>query len=148
LLQLHSNHFHPRLPLRSLGSRLADQSGQAAIEFALVLPILVTFLFLITDFGRFFNAYNDLNQMAADGARMAAVGTLTQAGAPALVSASADTKTTRSATVTVSYPAGACAVGGTVKVTATTTVTFIPILKISPIPLSGHSEMRVEQCPS
>ena len=61
---------------RAITSRLRNDSGQAAIEFALVLPLLIAFLFLIVGFARVFNAYNDLNQMAADGARLAAVGNL------------------------------------------------------------------------
>ena len=39
-----------------------------------MVPLLIAFLFLIAGFARVFNAYNDLNQMAADGARFAAVG--------------------------------------------------------------------------
>ena len=61
--------------LRAITSRLRNESGQAAVEFALVLPLLIAFVFLIAGFARVFNAYNDLNQMAADGARFAAVGT-------------------------------------------------------------------------
>ena len=43
------------------------------VEFALVLPILLLVLFAIFDFGRALNYWNDANQMAADGARFAAV---------------------------------------------------------------------------
>jgi Flp pilus assembly protein TadG len=145
--------------LHVITSRIRNDSGQAAVEFALVLPLLIALLFLIIGFARVFNAYNDLNQMAADGARFAAVGNFP--GASALL-ANADTPLSQSASIAgPSYQAPGssgwsdpCTVGGTVKVTATANVTLIPILPYvnSVIPglstLTGTAEMRVEQCPS
>jgi Flp pilus assembly protein TadG len=138
---------------RPITSRLTNESGQAAIEFALILPLLVMFVFLIADFGRLFNAYNDLNQMAADGARFAAVGNFP--GASALVDKNADTNATRSATIcgptygsATICSSGTCTVGTTVRVKASATISFIPLLKIADIPLEGKSEMRVERCPT
>lgn len=139
--------------------RFRNESGQAAVEFALVLPLLIALLFLIIGFARVFNAYNDLNQMAADGARFAAVGNFP--GATALL-ANADTPLSQNATIggPTYAPVGSstfgatCTVGGTVKVTATASVSLIPILPWvnSVIPglssLTGTAEMRVEQCPS
>jgi Flp pilus assembly protein TadG len=43
------------------------------IEMALVLPILLFLALGIVDFGRAINYWNDVNQIAADGARYAAV---------------------------------------------------------------------------
>ena len=43
------------------------------IEMALVLPILLMILLGILDFGRALNYWNDVNQIAADGARYASV---------------------------------------------------------------------------
>lgn len=43
------------------------------IELALVLPILLFLALGIVDFGRAMNYWNDVNQIAADGARYAAV---------------------------------------------------------------------------
>ena len=43
------------------------------VEFALVLPLVMALLLGIFDFGRALNYWNDANQMAADGARFAAV---------------------------------------------------------------------------
>jgi hypothetical protein len=124
------------------------------VEFALVLPLLVAILFLITGFARAFNAYNDLNQLAADGARFAAVGNFP--GASALLN-NADTPLSRAAVIDGptygSGPGDPCTVGGTVKVTATADLRLIPFLPYinSVVPakpnLQGRAEMRVERCP-
>jgi hypothetical protein len=144
--------------LHTITSRLRNEHGQAAIEFALVLPLLIAFLFLIVGFARVFNGYNDLNQMAADGARFAAVGNFP--GASALLD-NADTPLTNSATIagpTYQSPGsstwgGPCVVGGTVKVTAIADlrlISFLPYIgsTLPGVPqLTGSAEMRVERCP-
>jgi hypothetical protein len=43
------------------------------VEFALIMPILLFLVLGIVDFGRAINYWNDVNQIAADGARYAAV---------------------------------------------------------------------------
>ncbi len=43
------------------------------MEFALVLPLLVTILFGIIDFGYFFGQFNEVRHAAREGARIAAV---------------------------------------------------------------------------
>jgi Flp pilus assembly protein TadG len=48
--------------------------GAAAVEMALVLPLLFTMLFGVIDFGRLFNAEIQLSQAAREGARVAALG--------------------------------------------------------------------------
>jgi Flp pilus assembly protein TadG len=145
--------------LHTITSRFRNERGQAAVEFALVLPLLIAFLFLIVGFARMFNAYNDLNQMAADGARFAAVGNFP--GTTALLG-NADTPLSQSATIvgpTYQAPGSStwgstCTVGGTVKVTATANVQLIPFLPYvnSALPgvptITGSAEMRVENCPS
>lgn len=147
------------MSLHAFTSRFRNERGQAAIEFALVVPLLLAFLFLIAGFARVFNTYNDLNQMAADGARFAAVGNFPGAAA---LAANGDTPLSAAATIsgpTYAAPGSstfgaACTVGGTVKVTATADVKLIPFLPYinSAIPglsnLSGSAEMRVERCPS
>jgi len=47
--------------------------GQALIEFALVLPLLLVVLFGVTEFGRAIMTTNVLNTAAREGARLAAV---------------------------------------------------------------------------
>jgi Flp pilus assembly protein TadG len=53
--------------------RRGDDRGAAAVEFALVLPVLVLLLFGIVDFGRLLNAEITLTQAAREGARVAAL---------------------------------------------------------------------------
>lgn len=50
-----------------------DESGAAALEFALVLPILLLILFGIISYGYIFSVRQALTQAAAEGARAAAV---------------------------------------------------------------------------
>jgi Flp pilus assembly protein TadG len=131
--------------------RLRDQSGQSAVEFALVLPLLLVVLFGIIEFARAFNAYNDLNQMAAAGARFAAVGRYP--GDTSLKSSEADTATSRNATLQVQYflngvlQGSTCALGDSVRVTATAPVTLAKVVRPATITLTGKAEMRVERCP-
>src|SRR5215510_4490012 len=65
-----------RLRERSLLSRLGAlraQSGQAAVEFALVVPLLCLIILALVDFGKGVNYWLDANHLAHEGARMAAV---------------------------------------------------------------------------
>jgi len=50
-----------------------DERGAAAVEFALVLPLLVVFAFGTVDFGRALFAYNYLTSAVREGGRFAAV---------------------------------------------------------------------------
>ena len=56
-----------------LRSRLSEQDGAAATEFALVLPVLSLMLFSIIQFGVTLNAYIELCNGAAAGARQLAI---------------------------------------------------------------------------
>jgi Flp pilus assembly protein TadG len=67
----------PKRPPRPRGRRLRalrrDQRGTALVEFALIAPLLFLLLFGIVDFGRALDYYNQLTQLAGQGARTAAV---------------------------------------------------------------------------
>lgn len=52
---------------------IGNARGNAVIEFALVLPILLLILFGITEFGRMILTTNILNTASREGARLAAV---------------------------------------------------------------------------
>ena len=58
---------------RSTRRFLGSERGTAVVEFALVAPILFLLVFGILDFGRALNYYNDITQLAGQGARAAAV---------------------------------------------------------------------------
>jgi Flp pilus assembly protein TadG len=132
--------------VRTIRHRLLDQRGQAAVEFALVLPLLLLVLFAVVEFSRAYNAYNDLNQMAADGARFAAVGRFP--GGAQLITDEADTNVARGAAVNLSYAGGTCTVGNSVTVTASAPITLAAILNVATVNLNGRATMRVERCPS
>ncbi len=52
----------------------ADDRGAAAVEFALVLPLLLLVVFGLVDFGRAYNMQIMLTQAAREGVRVAALG--------------------------------------------------------------------------
>src|SRR4051812_32213528 len=53
--------------------RTVSESGVVLVEMALVSTMLFLVLLGILDFGKAFNYWNDTNQIAAEGARYAAV---------------------------------------------------------------------------
>ncbi len=74
--------------LRLRGAAVADR-GAAAVEFALLLPLLLFIVFGIIDFGRALNSQVTLTQAAREGARLEALNqqnviTRTQAAATGL----------------------------------------------------------------
>lgn len=62
-----------RSPRRARRDR-RDQQGAAAVEFALVVPILLMLLFGIMDFGYLINRSSMVTNAARDGAREASLG--------------------------------------------------------------------------
>ena len=61
--------------MRPRSSKAArSESGQALVEFALVLPLLVVLLIGIVDMSKAYNYWNDHNQLAGVAARQAAIG--------------------------------------------------------------------------
>ena len=60
--------------IRGIASRGHDQAGASAVEFAIVLPLLVLFVFGIIEFGLTFFRSQGLEAAAREGARVAAIG--------------------------------------------------------------------------
>jgi Flp pilus assembly protein TadG len=132
--------------LSTIRHRLSDEGGQAAIEFALVLPLLLLVLFVIVEFGRAWNAANDLNQVAADGARFAAVN---RYPGDAVLLGSEPNAVKNNATILVTYSPNPCVVGGTVTVRTHADISLAKIVGLTaPLSLDGTAQMRVERCPS
>jgi Flp pilus assembly protein TadG len=63
----------PHLTLAPLRSRLRRQDGQAVVEFAIVLPVLLLIILGILYFGRYESYSSQMTQLAEEGARDAAV---------------------------------------------------------------------------
>jgi hypothetical protein len=58
---------------RSVASRVSGQSGQSAVEFAMVVPFICALVLILVDFGKSMSYWLDLTQVANEGARLAAV---------------------------------------------------------------------------
>ena len=131
--------------------RLAeDESGIVAVEFALVLPFILVFLFAIIDFGQIFNHVNDANQIAADGARFAAVNVSPNgATLQSYLAQQADTQYLEDhISVCVDFPNGSSNVGDPVRVNVTSSFQLVPLLGGSTIDLHGSATMRLERPPT
>lgn len=124
-----------------------SQKGQALVEMALVLPLLLMLLFGVADFGRIFHAYLTLDHAGREAARLASVD-----GSDSDIQSTITTDTAgldpSKLTVTLN-PTGASnrASGTDVTVTLSYTVDFLtPLLDnmLKPITLTDKTVMRVE----
>jgi Flp pilus assembly protein TadG len=86
--------------------RTASDRGTAAVEFALVLPVLLLIVFGLIDFGRALNAQISLTGAAREGARLAALG-YSDADVQSRVTAAAPSLSGVTATVVASCQPGA-----------------------------------------
>jgi Flp pilus assembly protein TadG len=138
--------------------RLFGDAGQATVEFALILPVLLLIVVGILDFGRATNYYNTLTELAAEGARSAAVNVNPDGTAVAGKSIQNQIKCTAISTelsksntyhVTINsvgtgnpdpIPAGQ-----PVQVQTSYDFRFIPFLNLATITLQGSATMRAEQ---
>lgn len=68
-----TDRISPRRNALRAGRLLRSERGTAVVEFALVAPLLFFLVFGIIEFGRALNYYNDLTQLAGQGARAAIV---------------------------------------------------------------------------
>ena len=142
--------------------KIISESGQAAIEYALVLPVVVIFLLAIVDFGFAFNFWNNEQELAGATARYAVVGrnpgpqsTLQASMRDTIASKALRDGGTASipsaATICVNFPDGR-GVGKKVEVTVSTTYHWIPFLPYLPsrtaVTLTGKATMRQETTPS
>jgi len=102
--------------IRSFLSRSRSESGVAAIELAIVLPLLMLILFGIISFGTVFYNYIVITNAAREGARWGAINSEVTTG-------DACTGTTNPCTVADSYANGLLInYGGGTSVTTTATV--------------------------
>ena len=127
-------------------ARLGGTDGQALVEFALVLPLLLLVLFGVIEFGMLFFTTLTLNEAARDAARYASVGA-SDAQIVQVVQQDCATLDTAELTVLVSPPAGSQVTGDPVTVTVEYPDTLFP--SISGLPsgtllLKARITMRME----
>ena len=146
--------------LRGRCRRLRSESGQSAVEFALIVPFILLLVLAIVDFGKAVNYWLDANHLAGQGARAAAVlGNQPPPGGGTLqawIQGQAETSELRNGTGSVTSPAKVCVSfpnGGTPKIGDPVTVTVTAPYKVisfaggSTINISGSATMRLEQLP-
>lgn len=138
--------------------------GQGAVEFALLLGLIMLLAMGIVDFARAFFVQETLQQAASDGARRAAVCQLRDTANPPTVTTSIDHAVYRSLanlgwsnlTLTVAYESGSANVGRQVTLTTAYSYDFITpvagpimqgVLGGSPT-LTGRATSTVEQVAS
>jgi Flp pilus assembly protein TadG len=88
--------------MRSLLLRKRDQRGAAAVEMAIVLPVLVLLVFGIIQWSIYFNRLQGLQAAAREGARVAALPQSTQSDVKAKVTDALDGVLPSGATPTIS----------------------------------------------
>lgn len=131
------------------------ERGAAAVEFALIVPVLLSILFGIIDFGFAINRYTMLNNATREGVRAASLSASSVEVTKAVNDALADLQGKVTVTVTCKTPlGGTCGPwdsshtrGGVAFVTATYTHTWLtPVGNlISPdLALTKTSQMRIE----
>lgn len=130
--------------LRSIHHRLRSESGQAAIEYALVLPFVILILFVLVNFGFLYNYWNNEQHLASVAARYAAVGNIPPGGSTfkdAILSEADADSLKNSGRVCVSFPNGR-AVGQPVQVEIT--YDYTPFSGFPAVTLHGKATHRLE----
>ncbi|WP_343037947.1 TadE family type IV pilus minor pilin [Arthrobacter wenxiniae] len=142
----------PRTRLRVALDRLCkSEKGAAAVEFALVVPVLLLLLFGIIEFGRVYNTQIELTGAAREGARVMAIQNnstaakaAARAGAPSLNPALTDAQI--SVLTNGADPSSCLNTIGTpnltVTVTATYPLTFLTGMFGNSITITGKSAMQ------
>ena len=139
--------------------RVRGESGQAAVEFALVVPLICFLIWAIVEFAIGINYWLDATHLANEGARLGATlgdqsppGGSTLAcyiknGAESSQLRSGGGNVTQAAQVSIAFPNGA-QVGQPVQVTVTAKYNWIPFIGGGTFNIKGTSTMRLEQVPT
>jgi Flp pilus assembly protein TadG len=153
--------------IHSRSRNASNESGQALVEFALVIPILLLVLFAVLDFAKAFNYWIDETHLANETARWAVVNTNPGSGSLQQWALSqADTGELRNggtagvptaAQVCISFPTNSQTgtsglVGDPVKVSVTVGYHWLPFLSGSlgspNISVGSTATMRLEALPT
>jgi Flp pilus assembly protein TadG len=144
---------------RCESTSLRSEKGQAAVEFALVVPVICLLVLALIDFGKALNYWLDTSHLANEGARMAAVlGNSAEPGGnwKQWIQQQAETTELRNGTgsvtspaqVCVSFPNGAPKIGDPVRVTVSAPYKWIPFVGGATINLRAEATMRLERMPT
>ena len=144
--------------IRRLRAIAANESGQAAVEFALVLPLLVTIILGMVHFGFALNRWIDETHLASSGARYAAVAR-NPGPEPTLqeyIRAQSSTDgLEEDLVVCINYDKAANAApgpiraGDSVSVKVKSTYGLLPVLNAGPeVDIVGSATMRLERAPN
>jgi hypothetical protein len=148
---------------RRLQSRkVCGESGQALVEFALVLPLLLLLLFGLVDFGKAFNYWIDETHLANEGARWAAVNKNPGGSSlQAYIQSQGDSPELRNggtswvpspASVYICFPSGTSNVGDPVRVIVSAGYNWMPFLgnrlNATNVTITGTATMRLEAAPT
>ena len=120
-------------------AKLRNEKGASAVEFALVLPIFISVIFGIFQFGIAFNNWIAITHAAREGARLAAVKQYNEQR----VRDSAPSVQIQS--IAVSGQGGSIGSPVTVRVTGNVLNIEIPFVGNWPVTLTSTAVMRLEQ---
>jgi Flp pilus assembly protein TadG len=101
-----------------------SERGAAAVEFALVLPLLVLLIAGIAEFGRLYYLQTTISGAAREGVRTMALQNNAPAARTAAKTAAGPVALTDAQVVVTTLPLGPCLSTGTTPVTATVTITY------------------------
>ncbi len=132
------------------------QGGQAVVEFAVLTPVLLSFVFGILDFGRSMNYYNDATHLANEGARWAVVNVNPGSGTlQSYIKSQGDTaEMQNNSTVCITFPGpGGAQAGQPVHVTVSVNFNWLPWIQsvlggTTSTTMTGMADMRLEQAPT
>jgi Flp pilus assembly protein TadG len=121
-----------------------NEHGAAAVEIALVLPILILLIGGIIDFGFAFNTMVSLTHAAREGVRVEAIGNGDEGASAEAVSTAQTAFLAPAATFKEAKLEELCSDGDRAKivVTADAEVFFLSLILSDPIPLKGQAVMR------
>jgi Flp pilus assembly protein TadG len=131
--------------------RAAHERGQALVELAVILPILLLILFAIVQFALSLNSANDETHLANEVARYAAVDqNPSEESLQEWGKGQADSNALEEQTVCISFPNGTSNVGDPVEVSVSGTINWLPVLKLelASAVVEGKADMRLEATPS
>lgn len=124
-----------------------NNKGQALVEFAIVLPIILLLIMGIVQFGMMLNTYLEVQNASREGARAGIVGS-TDSDIQTLITSTSPTLDPHDLTITVTPNQSSRISGGTLTVMVSynyeLTVPIISNILNNEIVLKGQTSMRIE----